>query len=61
LIFTAYDLELNRFQPPDWMGTTWLAIVAKVPAGTTREQFRKMQQNLWTNGSNWLFTGSRRK
>jgi uncharacterized protein (TIGR03435 family) len=46
LIFHAYDLELYQFKPPDWMQTAWFAIAARVPAGTTREQFRLMQQNL---------------
>jgi uncharacterized protein (TIGR03435 family) len=46
LIFDAYDLESYRFKPADWMAATRLSVAAKVPAGTTREQFRKMQKNL---------------
>jgi uncharacterized protein (TIGR03435 family) len=46
LIFSAYDLEVYEFRPPEWMQTTWVAITAKVPPGTTREQFRTMQQHL---------------
>jgi len=44
--FASYDLELYQFKPPEWMASKWFAIIAKVPAGTTKEQFRKMQQNL---------------
>jgi uncharacterized protein (TIGR03435 family) len=46
LIHTAYDWGLYQFKAPQWMTATWLAIVAKVPAATTREQFVIMQQNL---------------
>jgi uncharacterized protein (TIGR03435 family) len=46
LIVTAYDLEPYQFKPPEWTTTTWLAVIAKVPAGTDRDQFREMQQNL---------------
>jgi uncharacterized protein (TIGR03435 family) len=45
LVFTTYDLELYQFQPPDWMAS-YFAIVAKVLARTTKEQFRKMKQSL---------------
>jgi uncharacterized protein (TIGR03435 family) len=31
--------------PPEWMNSNWLAINAKIPAGTTRADFRLMQQN----------------
>jgi uncharacterized protein (TIGR03435 family) len=46
LIFSAYDLEIYEFRPPEWMQTTWVAIAAKMPPGTTREQFRTMQRHL---------------
>lgn len=46
LIFNAYDLQLYQFQSPEWIQATWLSVVAKVPAGTTKTQLRQMQQNL---------------
>ena len=46
LVFDAYELDRYQLQPPAWTTTTWLAVAAKVPAGTTKEEFRKMQQNL---------------
>ena len=46
LIFRAYGLERYQFAPADWMVTARFDINAKVPAGTTKEQFQRMQQNL---------------
>ena len=46
LIYRAYLLGPNQLSGPDWLGTANFDIVAKVPAGTTEEQFRTMLQNL---------------
>ena len=46
LLIEAYDLKRYQVIMPDWMVTTRFDISAKVPAGTTREQFRVMMQNL---------------
>jgi uncharacterized protein (TIGR03435 family) len=46
LIYTAYNLRLYQFKSPDWMESTWFAVNAKVPAGTSKEQLRGMQQKL---------------
>jgi uncharacterized protein (TIGR03435 family) len=46
LIIRAYNVERYQFTPADWMRTTMFDIIAKVPAGTTKEQFQLMQQNL---------------
>jgi uncharacterized protein (TIGR03435 family) len=46
LVIIAYDLPWYRFSGPAWMNTTRFDISAKIPDGTTKEQFRLMQQNL---------------
>ena len=46
LITMAYDLRRYQFSPPDWMRLEHFEISAKIPPGTTKEQFRLMQQNL---------------
>jgi len=46
LVTMAYDLPRYALNFPDWMGGTRFDISAKVPPGTTKEQFRQMQQNL---------------
>ena len=46
LITMAYDLRRYQFSPPDWMRLGRFEISAKIPLGTTKEQFRLMQQNL---------------
>ena len=46
LLIEAYNLKRYQLVVPDWMTTTRFEISAKVPAGTTREQFRVMMQNL---------------
>ncbi len=46
LLFGAYDLDLYQFSPPDWMNNAWFEVIAKVPPGTTKAQFQKMQQRL---------------
>ncbi len=46
LITLAYHIQDYQLSGPDWMGTTRFMISAKVPPGTTREQFNVMLQNL---------------
>jgi uncharacterized protein (TIGR03435 family) len=46
LVIVAYDLPGYRLSGPDWMNTARFDISAKIPEGTTREQFKMMQQNL---------------
>lgn len=46
LVVVAYDLPWYRYSGPDWMRTTRFNISAKIPEGTTKEQFKLMQQNL---------------
>jgi uncharacterized protein (TIGR03435 family) len=46
MISLAYDLQRYQYKPPDWMLDSRYDIVAKIPPGTTKEQFRQMQQDL---------------
>ncbi len=46
LMVTAYNLLTYRFSGPDWMSSARFNISAKIPEGTTREQFQAMLQNL---------------
>lgn len=46
LLFDAYDLDLYQYTEPSWMDNAWFEVVAKVPPGTTKDQFQKMQQHL---------------
>ena len=46
LIFRAYDLELYQSKRPEWVDEIFLSVAARAPEGTTKEQFRRMQQNL---------------
>src|ERR1039458_3417641 len=46
LISLAYDLQRYQFQPLDWMFDSRYDVVARVGPGTTKEQFRQMQQDL---------------
>jgi uncharacterized protein (TIGR03435 family) len=46
LIMLAYDIPSYRLSAPAWMQDTKFDIVANVPGGATKEQFRLMQQNL---------------
>jgi uncharacterized protein (TIGR03435 family) len=43
---TAYNLRAYQFTPPDWMRESWFQIDANIPAGSTKEQMRQMEQNL---------------
>jgi uncharacterized protein (TIGR03435 family) len=46
LVSLAYDLQRYQFQPLDWMFDSRYDVVARVGPGTTKEQFRQMQQDL---------------
>jgi len=48
LVVMAYDIPWYRFSGLDWMRSTRFNISAKIPEGTTKEQFKLMQQNLLT-------------
>jgi uncharacterized protein (TIGR03435 family) len=43
---TAYDVKEYQVRGPDWLNTERYDIIAKVPAGTTDEQVKRMWQNL---------------
>ena len=46
LILKAYDLPMYRLIVPDWTFDVRFDVNANIPAGTTKEQFLAMQQNL---------------
>jgi uncharacterized protein (TIGR03435 family) len=46
ILSMAYDLQRVQFQPPDWMSDSRYDVVARMVPGTTKEQFRQMQQDL---------------
>jgi uncharacterized protein (TIGR03435 family) len=46
LVTMAYGINAYQLVGPDWLNTTLFDITAKVPPGTTREQYRLMLQNL---------------
>ena len=48
LLTTAYNVKPYQLSGPGWLDTERFDIVAKIPEGTTKEQFRVMLQNLLT-------------
>jgi uncharacterized protein (TIGR03435 family) len=46
LVTMAYNIPRYRLSAPDWLPTSKFDIVAKIPPGATREQYRLMLQNL---------------
>ena len=48
IVVSAYELKRYQYAFPSWMNSALFEIAAKVPAGTTKEQFRLMKQNLLT-------------
>ena len=46
LIRDAFGLKEYQLSGPDWMQSTWFMVSAKIPEGTTKEQFLVMKQNL---------------
>jgi uncharacterized protein (TIGR03435 family) len=49
LITMAYSMTSFQVTAPDWMGTQKFDIDAKIPSGTTKDQFQAMLQNLLIN------------
>jgi uncharacterized protein (TIGR03435 family) len=46
LLVWAYQLEIDQISAPSWWTIEFYDIIAKVPEGTTREQFQQMYRNL---------------
>ena len=46
LVTLAYNLNRYNYSGPDWMDTERFNIIAKVPEGATKDQFRTMVENL---------------
>ena len=46
LVVTAFNLLSYRFSGPDWMSAVRFNVSAKIPDGTSKEQFQAMLQNL---------------
>jgi uncharacterized protein (TIGR03435 family) len=46
LVTMAYGIDAYQLVGPDWLSTTRFDIAAKLPPGTTIEQYRLMLQNL---------------
>jgi uncharacterized protein (TIGR03435 family) len=55
LLLRAYGLREYQFSGPSWLGSTLVDILAKVPPGTTQEQFNAMLQNLLVERFNLTF------
>ena len=48
LLMKAYGVEMDQISGPGWIDSEKYAIAAKIPPGTTEDQFRVMLQNLLT-------------
>jgi uncharacterized protein (TIGR03435 family) len=46
LVILAYDIKDYQYAGPEWTQFTRFTVSAKIPPGTTKEQFRQMLQNL---------------
>ena len=46
LVIVAYGIEYFQLSAPDWLRDDRFDVVAKLPDGTTKEQFQYMLQNL---------------
>jgi uncharacterized protein (TIGR03435 family) len=46
VLLSAYDVRDYQISGPDWLDTLRFDIVAKLPEGTTKEQFQSMLRNL---------------
>lgn len=46
LLMKAYGVEMDQISGPGWMDSEKYAIAAKIPPGSTQDQFRIMLQNL---------------
>jgi uncharacterized protein (TIGR03435 family) len=48
IVWIAFNLRSNQLIAPEWMNDTRFDVTARIPEGTTREQFYQMFQNLLT-------------
>jgi uncharacterized protein (TIGR03435 family) len=46
LVMVAYDAPTYRIHGPEWLNTEQYDVVAKLPGGTTKDQYHLMLQNL---------------
>lgn len=46
LLTTAYGVKSYQIEGPDWLNSERFDIIAKIPAETTKEQYKLMLQNL---------------
>lgn len=46
VLLRAYDLKAYQLMAPGWLGSERYDLAAKIPPGTSMEQFRQMLQNL---------------
>jgi uncharacterized protein (TIGR03435 family) len=46
LVMTAYGVKDYQLSAPSWLGSERFDVMAKIPDGATKEQFRAMLQNL---------------
>ena len=46
MVVRAYDLKQYQVEGPDWIDSLGYDVTAKVPPGTTKEQFQQMLQTL---------------
>ena len=46
LIEDAYSVKADQISGPDWLGSEWYTVTAKLPPGTTLEQYHLMMANL---------------
>ncbi len=49
MVTAAFNVKDYQVQGPDWLGSQRFDVVAKIPAGTTKEQYRLMIQKLLTD------------
>jgi uncharacterized protein (TIGR03435 family) len=57
LIMAAYGVNhLDEIAGPGWIVSERYAVTAKVPPGTTKQQFNLMLQNLWRSAFIWRST-----
>jgi uncharacterized protein (TIGR03435 family) len=46
LIMSAYGLDSYQYSGPVWTNSMQFTVTAKIPEGATKDEFRRMQQNL---------------